>query len=118
MSQKTDKDTEQELPAIPDLTQDKLHRLMCADYLESVAGMIRRGQVNAFDLSWDLSTEQPVGRVEVDSSTLISPLKASLLQGIAQKRAEMAQRIPVVDATGHERCENPSCMACNSPHKA
>lgn len=116
MSQKND--TDPELPAVPELTKDQLNRLVCADYLESLANMIRKGQVNGFDMGWDFTTEKPVGRVEIDSKVLIAPLEAKILQGVAKQYAEAAKKIPVVDATSHEKCTNPHCVACNNPNKA
>lgn len=119
---KTDRDTNPELPAITELTKDQLNRLVCADYLEAIAGMIRKGNVNGFDLHWDLSTDKPIGEVGLDANYLIAPLEAKIagaMRAYAQQQAQAeARKIPVIDATGHEKCENPDCIACNNPHKA
>jgi hypothetical protein len=114
MSQKTNP----KLPAIPDLSPDQLHRLLCADYLESIARLIRQGQVTGFDLAWDMSAEQPAGRVEVESDTFVSPLKQRLLRDIAEAQAAAAKQIQVIDATQHDKCDNENCVACNNPNKA
>jgi hypothetical protein len=110
--------TNPELPSIPSLSSDQLHRLLCADYLESIAKLIRQGRVTGFDLAWDMSAEEPVGKVVVESDTFVSPLKQRLLRDIAEAQAAAARQIQVIDATEHQKCENPACVACNNPNKA
>lgn len=116
------KKTNPELPAIPELTREQLNRLLCADYLEYCAKMIRKGSLTGFDIAWNTSYEKPVGKLEIVSFELTAPLEANILRQIEEAKAAAAERaakqIPVVDATEHEKCTNEACVVCNSPFKA
>lgn len=119
MSQKK---TDSTLPEIPQLTKEQLNRLLCADYLEHVAKLIRKGGLTGFDFAWTDKHEKPVGRLEVLSLELTAPLEARLLNEMEEARQEAARKIPVQDMTEaiqqHGKCQDPYCVACNNPIKA
>lgn len=104
---------------IQDLTKPQLHRLLAADYLESIAGMIRNGSVQGFELAWDARYEKPVGAVTVDSHALKGPLELRIISQIQKAEAE-ATAIDVEDISERLKdhsCEDDSCMACRDPIK-
>lgn len=107
--------------AIPDLSQDQLHRLLAADYLESLAGLIRKGTITGFDFAWDQRFEKPVGKVVMSSLTLIAPLEAKLMQQMQEAEEAEAKKIQVEDLSEDlkdHRCDDEACQVCHSPHKA
>lgn len=116
-------DTKQtpELPAVPQLTQDKLNRLLCADWLESLATLIRKENVAGFNLAWDARYGKPVGPIQIESNLLKSPLELKLLSQIAEQEAKDKEIIPYQDLTEDlkdHHCENPNCVICNPPFEA
>jgi hypothetical protein len=113
--------SEKDLPAIPELTQAQLNRLLCADWLESIATLIRRGQVNGFNLAWDERVGKPEGPVQISANLLKSPLELKLLAQIAQEEQAPKPEIIYQDMTeklkDHD-CKDPQCIVCNPPHEA
>lgn len=111
-----------ELPNIPDLSQEQLNRLLAADWLETIAKMMRKGAVTGFDIAWDERYQKPVGKVEMASFELTAPLEAKLMRDIQEAKASAERQVPYYDMTeeikNHAKCENPACMACNNPNKA
>lgn len=111
-----------DLPEIPALSREQVHKLLCADYLENLAKLIRRGAVSGFDLIWHPGYEKPVGKLELDSFELVAPMEAKLINDIKAAHEAAARKIPVTDLTTqmeeHGHCERPDCYACNNPVKA
>lgn len=106
---------------IPDLSQDQLNRLLAADYLESMANLIRKGTVSGFDFAWDQRFEKPVGKVIMSSLQFVAPLEAKLLEQMREAEAEEANKIQVEDLSEdlkNHKCDDEDCQVCNSPHKA
>jgi hypothetical protein len=118
MSQKPKDPT---MPDIPSLSKEQLNRLLAADYLVTIANLIRKGAVTGFDFAWDERYEKPQGHVVLSSLQLTAPLEAKLLADMANEKPPEPPII-VEDATEafkeHGKCENPRCMACNNPNKA
>ncbi len=121
----TKKKTEKPLPPIPELTPIKANQLMCADYLRSIAGMIERGQILAFDLSWSTTIRKPLGKHVFDAEYLIAPVESKFLkeaiQMQKQEEAQQAKGISFEDVTeqlqDHEPCpddEKDDCALCNT----
>jgi hypothetical protein len=114
-----------ELPSftsIPDLTQEKVNRLLTADYLEHLADLIRKDKVAGLDLAWSPQLQKPVGRVILVSAEITGPLQAKWEQEIADNLKAAQSVIPVQDLTQeiaeHGKCENPRCIGCNPQAKA
>lgn len=110
------------LPEIPNLTQDKINRLITADYLETLAEMIRKGDLEGFDLAWDARYQKPVGKVALLSSEIKGPLEQKWTAEILEQQKALEAQIQVYDAEEavqtHGKCESEACMLCNNPHKA
>lgn len=111
-----------ELPEIPSLSQEQLNRLLAADWLETVAKMMRKGAVTGFAIAWSEQYQKPVGKVEMSSIELTAPLESKLLRDIEEAKAVAARQVPYFDlsedAKNHAKCENPTCLVCNNPNKA
>lgn len=106
---------------IPALSETQIHRLLAADYLETIANMIRKGTLAGFDIAWDERYEKPVGKIVMAAGAIIAPLEAQLRQQIAEEQAKAAQVIPVADFSEELKehyCEDPQCYVCNNPNKA
>jgi len=79
------------LPDLKDLTKDQANRLICADYLRAVAGLIERGHVGAFELAWSNNTmHKPSGRVVMDSNFLIAPAEAEFQAKIEEAKDKIS----------------------------
>lgn len=98
--------------------EKNIRRLLCADYLETIATLIRKGAVTGFEFVWDEEMPKPAGSLEVVSDFLSTPLEIKLTeQAEAAKKAEAAKtKIELFDISDdvkkHEKCENPRCIAC------
>lgn len=110
-----------ELPPIPELTAEHAHQFVCADYLESIARLIRRGAISGFDFAWNSSLEKPIGKFVGNCAMLIAPMETKIQQAIADYREEQSKQISVVDVTeqlkNHEPCDEESaddCAICNT----
>jgi hypothetical protein len=106
------------LPNIPDLTREQFHRLLAADYLVALAGLIRKGTVSGFDMAWDERFEKPAGKVMMSTAALQSPLEQRVLEQIQEEREQAERQIDVSDMTEalqDHHCDNPACLACNDP---
>jgi len=88
-----------ELPPIPELTVGKAHRLICADYLRTMAKLIEQGAVEAFDFNWNTSFRKPIGKIVCSADFLTAPVESQFIANIAAYEAERAKKIPVVDIT-------------------
>lgn len=105
-----------ELPPITELTATRAHQLICADYLETMANLIRKGAVTGFEFMWNTQIEKPIGKYVGDSSMLIAPMESKIQNAIADYRAEQAKQISVTDLTEelkeHEPCQGKAAEEC------
>lgn len=113
-----------EFPPIPELTVSQAHRIICADWLESVARMVRQGSVTAFDIAWNSDLEKPVGKFLGNASLLIGPIEPKLKAAVAAERQrQIDATTQVVDFTeqlkDHEPCEGEAkeqCALCKTTY--
>lgn len=106
---------------IPALSQTQLNRLLAADYLETLATLIRKGTVTGFDFGWDDRYEKPMGRVTMSANNIVAPLEVKIMRQIAEEQAKAEPPIEVHDLSEEVKdhsCTNPGCYVCNNPNKA
>jgi hypothetical protein len=106
-----------ELPAVPELTQEKLNVLLAADWLESLATLIRKGTVTSFQLAWDTRYGKPVGPILIESNLLRSPLELKLLSQLAEQDAKIPYKDLTEDLKDHD-CDDKNCPVCNPLYEA
>ena len=88
------------LPPIEELTQDQVNKLVCADYIRTLADMIEKGALSAFDLQWSAKlSNKPVGRLVTDAAFIICDAEQELTEKIEKYKAEQAKKISVQDMT-------------------
>jgi hypothetical protein len=95
-----------------------IHRLLCADYLETIAVLVRNGMVTEFDFVWDLDDPKPVGSIVAVAGFLHTPLEIKMVEAQQEenRKEQESQKIQVFDVEkdvkNHESCEDPRCIAC------
>lgn len=109
---------------IPELTVLKANQLMCADYLRTLAGMVERGQLQAFDVAWTDEIRKPLGKLVIGADVIIAPVEGKFLQQtlkLQQEQKEESTAISFEDITeqlkDHEPCpenERDHCAVCNT----
>ena len=105
-----------EIPA----AKKAIHRLLCADYLETIAVLVRNGSITEFDFVWDLDDPKPVGSIVAVSGFLHTPLEIKMVEAQREadreRKAQESQKIQIFDiekdVKNHEACEDPRCIAC------
>lgn len=85
------------IPPIAELTISEMKRLVCADYLDQIAKMIRKGTLIGFELMWNTEIEKPIGKFVAEAGLLIGPVEAKITEDLNAYRAEQAKKISVTD---------------------
>lgn len=98
------------LPPIPELTVGKAHRLICADYLRTLAKLIEQGGLEAFELAWNLSFRKPQGKVVTTADSLTGPVEAQFLANVRAYQEEQARKVPVIDLTEEMKENHPEIV--------
>jgi hypothetical protein len=105
-------------PEITQLTEEQVNRLVTADWLESVAKLIRSGAATGFDIAWDARYPKPLGNVVMSTEQLYGATEMKLLSArYAAKQQELATKIPVQDISddiGDHKCDSEQCLVCRN----
>lgn len=97
------------LPPIEELTTDQANRLICADYLRTLATMIERGALQAFDLSWAARVAaKPIGKLVMDAGFLMCDAEKEFEQKIEEYKAKQAAKIQVEDCVQELKNTDPN----------
>lgn len=99
----------------PDFTKmnaQEAFRLTCADYLRMLAGLIEKGSVTSFALTWTEDAPKPEGKLLTNALAFVSSAEATMLQQLQKER----ERIQVQDLTdalkNHEPCPKDKQAEC------
>lgn len=90
---------ETEVPSIESLTVRQMNLLVCADYLETIAKLIRKGSVTSLEFLWNSEIEKPVGKIVIDAGLLIGPTELKISRAITEYKSEQDKKISVEDLT-------------------
>lgn len=85
---------------VPELTVNQAHRMICADYLEAVANLIRKGSVTGFEFMWNTQLDKPIGKFVAEANVLVGPVEIQIREAITAYSAEQAKKISVTDLSG------------------
>lgn len=106
-----------EMPNIPAPTKESFNRAICADYLEAIARLIRKGSVRGISFAWDDRIEKPIGTVNMSAEMLLGPMELELMQKASEMQAQEQTSIPVEDISEDikdHKCNHPGCLVCNN----
>lgn len=111
------------LPEIPSPSQEKLNRLLAANWLENLAVLIRDGQVIEFQLDWAPDLAKPAGPVTVQSKLLKSSLELKVAYEISLEQAKAQEAAKPEsyysdfseDLKDH-KCDDKRCVVCTKPN--
>jgi hypothetical protein len=106
---------------IRDWKRKEANRKVAADFLRSLATLIEKEAVTAFDLSWSDEVLKPKGICAMAASAMTNPLEAEFMAEVQKYRDELASKISVhdmiEDLKDHEPCSDEakdSCMLCST----
>jgi hypothetical protein len=102
-------------PEISPLTEEQVNRLIAADWLESIAKLIRSGSVTGIDIAWDTRYHKPLGNVIMSTEKLYGPVELKLLAAGPAPKQELVTKIPVQDVSqdiGDHKCNLDTCLVC------
>lgn len=106
--------SDQDMPEIPQLSEEQINRLITADWLESIAKLIRNGAATGFDIAWDTRYPKPLGSVVMSTEQLYgkTELKLRTAAYVAPQN-----KIPVQDVSdeiGDHTCSSDACLVCRN----
>lgn len=78
------------------------YRVICTDYLRTLADLIEAGAVTAFKLDWGKDLAKPVGNFVMTSSFLVTDSEIEIQDQIDEHHASQANKIEVQDLTKNQ----------------